>query len=191
MAAVSGVPRFFIQIDPGHQYANIAHWVQFELTNEFVFRVRDLHRLLDLYRLELVTTGFEAIWCLADGWVVSHSLGVHNASLEVWSYGFNIKSHVVRAGESENPKARSYCVEVSCGWGSIDEFFSDRYHKYALDDYDCLDTAEGLYDPVPGEPLWDVAFAKQVIAHLAAAGEEPLEMHDSLKFRLADENFGS
>lgn len=60
MAGVSGAPRFFIQIDPGRQHANIARWVQFDLTNEFVFRVRDLHRLLALHRLELVTTGFEA-----------------------------------------------------------------------------------------------------------------------------------
>lgn len=191
MTEVSGVPRFFIQIDPGHQHANIARWVQFDLTNEFVFRVRDLHRLLDLHRLELVTTGFEANWCLSDGWVVSDSVGVQNAFLEVWSYGFTIKSQVVRAGESKNPKAQSYCVEVSSGWGSIEEFFSDYYHKYALDDYDCLDTAEGLYEPVSGEPLWDIAFAKQVIAHLAASGEEPLYLHDGLKSRLADENLGN
>ena len=188
MAGVSCVPRFFIQIDPGHQYANIARWVQFDLTNEFLFRVRDLHRLLDLHKLEQVTSGIEARWCLADGWVISDSLGEHNTSLEVWSYGFNIKSHVVRAGESENPKAQSYGVEVSCVWESIDEFFSDRYHKYALDDHDCLETAEGFYDPVSGEPDWDVAFARQVIAHLAASGEEPLYLHDSLKSPLANEN---
>ena len=191
MAEESGTPRFFIQIDPGYQHANIARWVQFNLTNEFVFRVRDLHRLLALHRLELVTTGFEANWCLGDGWVVSDSAGIQNASLEVWSYGFTIKSHVVRAGESKNPRAQSYCVEASCGWGSIDEFFDMFYQQYAHNVYDCLETAEGLYDPVPGEPRWDVAFAKQVIAHLAASGEEPLEMHDGLKSRLADENFGN
>jgi hypothetical protein len=188
MAEVSGEPRFFIQIDPGHQHANIARWVQFNLTNEFVFRVRDLHRLLDLNRLELVTTGFEANWCLADGWVVSDSLGVRNASLEVWSYGFTVKSHVVRASESKNPRAQSLCVEASSGWGSIDEFFNEFYQKYALDAYDFLDTAEGLYDSIPGEPPWDVVFAKQVIAHLAASGQEPLEVHDGLQSRLADEN---
>ena len=191
MAEESGSPRFFIQIDPGHKHANIARWVQFDLTNEFLFRVRDLHRLLDLHRLELVTTGFEANWCLADGWVVSDSLGAQNASLKVWSDGFTIKSRVVRAGESKNLRAESLCVEVSSMWGSIDEFFNDCYQKYALDVYDFLETAEGLYDPVPGEPPWEVAFAKQVIAHLAASGEEPLYLADGLKSRLADENFGN
>ena len=187
MAGVSGAPRFFIQIDPGHQYANIARWVQFDLTNEFLFRVRDLHRLLDLYQLELVTSGFEANWCLTDSWVVSESMGIQNASLEVWTYGFTIKSHVVRAEDSNKLREQSFCVEAQCGWGSIDQFFSEFYMQ-PHEAYDCFETAEGLYDPVPGEPRWDEAFARQVIAHLAASGEEPLYLHDSLKSRLADEN---
>ena len=191
MAEESGTPRFFIQIDPGYQHANIARWVQFDLTNEFVFRVREMHGLLDRHHLELVTSGFGARWCLTDGWEVLSMFSQQQSCIEVWSNGFTIKSHVVRAGESKIPKVQSYCVDASYLWGSIDEFFNEFYQKYALDAYDCLDTAEGLYDPVPGEPFWDVAFAKQVIEHLAASGEEPLEMHDGLKSRLADENFGN
>jgi hypothetical protein len=190
MVHVLGIPRFFIQTDPGHQYAHIAQWVQFDLTNDFVFRVRDLHRLLDLHRLELVTSGFEANWHLTDGWVVSESIGIQNASLEVSTYGFTVKSHVVRTKDSNNLQAQTYCVEAQCGWGSIDEFFSEFYMQ-PHEAYDCLETAEGLYDPVPGETRWDEAFARQVIAHLAASGEETLEMSESLKFRLANEDLGN
>lgn len=190
MTEKSDAPRFFIQIDPGHQHANIARWVQFDLTNEFLFRVRDLHCLLDAYQLELITTEFEANWCLAEGWVVLEGAG-GKTCLEVGDYGFTLKINLVRAGESKNPRAQICCVEALYIWGSVYEFFRDHYQQYALDAYDCLETAEGFYDPVPGEPRWDVAFAKQVIAHLAASGEKPLEVHEHLKFRLADENFGN
>ena len=55
--------------------------------------------------------------------------------------------------------------------------------------YDCLETTEDLYDPIRGETRWHEAFAREVIAHLAAAGERPLEMSDGLKFRLAHEDW--
>jgi hypothetical protein len=184
MAEESGPARFFIQIDPKHQNANIARWVQFDLTNEFLFHVRDLHRLLDLYRLEQVTSEFEAMWCMADGWEVRCTYGKQDTWLDIWPDGFTIRSHIVKAGESKVSKAQIYCVEVSYGWGSIDEFFKDHYHQHALDDYDHLDTAQGLYEAVQGDHFWEIAFAQELNAHLSRTGERPLYLHEFWTSRL-------
>lgn len=178
------VPRLFIQIDPDHQHSDIARWVELNLTNEFVLRVQEMHGLLDPHRLQLVTAGFEAKWCLADGWEVRCAFAEQDTWLDVWPDGFTIRSDVVRACEATVPKVKSYSVAVSYLWGSIDEFFSDFYVDVADDAHDCLETAQGVHHYEPGDPDWEVAFSQDVDSSLLQTGERLLHLHEVVRDRL-------
>lgn len=176
--------RLFIQIDPTHQYANIARWVELSLNNELVMRVQEMHSLLGEHRLQSVTAEFKAKWCLVDGWEVCSQFGGQYTWLDVWPDGLTVMSHVVRAGESNLPRAQSYSVDANYIWGDINGFVSDFYLDSADEPYDRFDTAQGLFDTSPGDPDWEIKFSQDVTAHLSRIGERPLYLHDVVRDRL-------
>jgi hypothetical protein len=183
MAEQIQASRFFIQIDPTHRHANIARWVELSLTNEFVRRVQEMHGLLDEHHLQLVTAEFKAKWCLVEGWEVRSQSGGQDTWLDVLPEGFTVKSHVVRAGESNLPRAQSYSIDASYIWGDIDQFVSDFQVDNADEPYDRLDTAQGISDYAPGDPDWEIAFAHELDTHLAVTCDQPLHLHEAVAER--------
>lgn len=175
-------PRLFIQTDPLHQHANIARWVEVSMTTEFVTRVQTLHSLLGQHQLQLVTSEFDAQWCLADGWQVRDDFGVLRTWLDVWSDGFTIKSEVRRIYELKGRNATILNAEAAYMWGTIDEFVAAFDTDLMYESFDRLETAQGWSDYVPGEPDWEIAFGSQVNAHLTEIGERPLQLHQHVDF---------
>ena len=182
MADQTKAPRLFIQTDPLHQHANIARWVEVSMTTEFVTRVQTLHSLLGQHRLQLVTSEFDAQWCLADGWQVRDDFGVPRTWLDVWSDGFTVKSEVTRIDEPKGRNATTLNAEAAYMWGTIDEFVAAFDTDFTYESFDRLETAQGWSDYVPGEPDWEIAFGSQVNAHLTEIGERPLQLHQHVDF---------
>jgi hypothetical protein len=182
MPGQTNAPRLFIQTDPANPHANIARWVEVNLTNEFVSRVKILHGLLGQHRLQLVTAEFDTHWCLGEGWQVSNDFGVPDTWLDVWSDGFTIRSRITRIDEPKGRNATTLNAEAAYMWGTIDEFVAEFHPELMCEPFDRLATSQGWSDYVPGEPDWEIAFGSQVNAHLNEIGERPLQMHQQISF---------
>ena len=179
----TSVPRLFIQIDPANPHANIARWAEVNMSNTFVSRVQALHGLIGKHRLQLVTAEFDAQWCLAEGWQVNDDFGVPDTWLDVWSDGFTIRSHITRMDEPKGRNATTLNAEAAYMWGTIDEFVAEFHTDLICESFDRLETAQGWSDYVPGEPDWEIAFARQVQTYLIENGELPLYLHDDALWR--------
>ena len=168
--------RLFIQVNPALLDANIVHWAEILVTEEFVTRVRHLHRLVEKHHLLSIEDEIDVNWNLHIGWRVCDAVGPLSSQLSVCESGFTIKTYVKRVGESEGPKTICSAVSVYYIWGNAEDFFSEFHPDLVDEPFDHLETAEGMFEHEPGTSDWSIEFARQLEIHLRATGQRPLKI---------------
>lgn len=177
MPNATNFPRLFIQTDPGDRSSKIASWVQVDLTDEFLIKIHKLNKLLVEHQIHQITVKAKANWRLSAGWQLVNPFGAQDSWLDVWDGAFTIRSNVRRLYTRGHVPAEEASIHTTYSWGDTDEHDGDFSPDSEGHLYDRLYTAQGWYDPVAGEPDWEIAFAKLVEADLAEFGERPLRLH--------------
>lgn len=183
--------RLFIQVNPALLDANIVHWVEILITEEFVTQVRHLHYLVEKHQLLSVEAEVDANWHLHNDWRVCNANGPRSSQISVWESGFTIKTYAERVGESEGPKTVSSPVNVAYISGSAEDFFTEFHPDLVDEPFDRLETAEGLFEHEPGTPDWSIEFARQLDIHLRAIDQRPLKVWPWLESQVPPLNANS